>query len=142
MNEPAAAGKLNFRFECQPGCTNCCTRRGHVHLTEEDIDRIAVWLGFERPEFENRYVHRTRDGARLTLPRADSCHFLISGGCGIHEVKPLQCRVFPFWPEHVGNRSAWNALRRHCPGIGVGPLVRIEKVRAEAQEYRRAFPDL
>ncbi|MBI3666280.1 MAG: YkgJ family cysteine cluster protein [Acidobacteria bacterium] len=73
--------------------------------------------------------------------RADSCHFLEQDGCRIHEVKPLQCRTFPFWPEHLTSRGSWHALRRFCPGIGVGPLVQIETVRGEAQLYRESFPD-
>lgn len=142
MTGPIEVGKVNFRFECQRGCTNCCTQSGHVYLTEEDIDRIAAHLELDRETFEKRYVYRTRQQARLTVPRAHSCHFLLPDGCGIHEVKPLQCRVFPYWPENVTGRTAWKALRRYCPGVGVGPLVEIEAVRAQTASYREAFPDL
>ena len=141
MSPPVEVGKFNFRFQCQPGCTNCCTQNGHVYLTEEDIERISAYLGLEREVFEKRYVYRTQHHVRLTVPRADSCHFLVEGGCSIHEVKPLQCRVFPSWPENVASRSAWKGLRRYCPGMGVGPLVQIEAVREQAQAYREAFPD-
>jgi Fe-S-cluster containining protein len=142
MTDPVEVGRFNFRFECQRGCTNCCTKSGHVFVTEEDIGRIAEYLGLERAAFEQRYVYRSKLGARLTVPRADGCHFLVEGGCSIHEVKPLQCLVFPYWPENVAARSAWKGLRRYCPGVGVGPLVQIETVRAQAQAYRDAFPEL
>lgn len=142
MSEPVEVGRFNFRFECQRGCTNCCTNSGHVWVTEEDIGRIAAYVGLEREPFERRFVYRSKRGARLTVPRAHSCHFLAEGGCSIHEVKPLQCRVFPFWPENVNHRSSWKKLRRYCPGIGVGPLVQISAVREQAQGYREAFPDL
>lgn len=134
-------GRFNIRFQCQPGCTNCCTQAGHVHLTAEDIERIAAYLGLARAEFERRYVCSGKYGTRLTEPRPDSCHFLMEGGCRIHAVKPLQCRAFPYWPDNVANRASWNRLRRYCPGIGVGPLIQIETVRPEAQAYRDAFPD-
>ncbi|HYM11442.1 MAG TPA: YkgJ family cysteine cluster protein [Bryobacterales bacterium] len=142
MTEPVKVGLFNFRFECQRGCINCCTRSGHVFVTEEDIGRIAAHLGLERGAFEKRYVYRSKLGARLTVPSAHGCHFLVEGGCSIHEVKPLQCRVFPYWPENVATRSAWKGLRRYCPGVGVGPLVQIETVRAQAQSYCDAFPEL
>ena len=142
MSEPVEVGRLNFRFDCQRGCINCCTQRGHIWLTEEDIERIAGYLGLAREEFEKQYVYRTRQGARLTVPRAHSCHFLLEGGCSIHDVKPLQCRVFPFWPENVADRSLWKNLRRYCPGVGVGPLVQIKTIREQAQAYRDAFPNL
>jgi len=142
VSELVQIGKMQFRFECQPGCTNCCTRRGHVYVTDQDIERMAPYLGLERGEFEKRYVYRTRNRARLTVPRPNSCHFLLAGGCSIHEVKPLQCRVFPYWPENVATRSAWKALRSYCPGAGVGPVVEAGAVRAQAQSYLEAFPDL
>jgi Fe-S-cluster containining protein len=142
MTEPVEVGRFNFRFECQRGCTNCCTQSGHVFVTEEDIVRIAAYLGLERTAFEKRYVYRSKYGARLTIPGPHSCHFLVEGGCSIHEVKPLQCRVFPYWPESVATRSAWKSLRRYCPGVGVGALVQIRTVREQAQAYQDAFPDL
>src|SRR5579884_206445 len=142
MSGPVEVGRFNFRFECQKGCTNCCTQKGHIFLTEEDISRIAAHLRLHPKAFEKRYVCRGKYGPRLTLPRSQSCHFLVEGGCGIHEVKPLQCRTFPYWPENVASRSAWKKLRNYCPGIGVGPLVQIQAVREQAQAYQDAFPDL
>jgi hypothetical protein len=142
MSELVEIGKLHFRFECQAGCTNCCTQRGHVYLTEEDVTCISAYLSLDPAAFESRYAYRTKNRVRLTLPKADSCHFLQEGGCTIHEAKPLQCRVFPFWPDNVAGRTAWKNLRRYCPGVGVGPLVEIQTVREAAQSYRDAFPDL
>ena len=142
MSEPVAVGEFNFRFQCQPGCVNCCTQSGHIWVTDEDISRIAAYVKLDRTAFEKRYVCRGKQCARLTVPRRDSCHFLIQGGCGIHEVKPLQCRAFPYWPENVATRAAWKALRRYCPGIGVGPLVQIGTVRDQAQSCHDAFPDV
>jgi Fe-S-cluster containining protein len=141
MSELVEIGKVNFRFECQPGCINCCTQSGHVYLTEEDIDRISAYLNLDRAVFEQRYVYRTKNRVRLTIPRTHWCHFLTPTGCTIHAVKPIQCRTFPYWPEHVSNRSSWKDLREYCPGIGVGPLVEIRTVRETAQSYRDAYPD-
>lgn len=142
MREPVEVGRFNFRFECQPGCINCCTQQGHIFLNEDDIIRIAAHLGLDRREFEKRYVYRSKQGPRFRLARSQPCYFIIEGGCSIHAVKPLQCKAFPYWPENIVSRSAWASLRRYCPGIGVGPLVQIENVRERAQEYHDAFPDL
>ena len=141
MSELVEIGKVNFRFECQTGCINCCTQRGHIYLTEEDIVRMAGHLGIEPAVFEQRYVFRTRNRVRLTIPRTDWCHFLTPTGCTVHEAKPLQCRTFPYWPENLTGRAAWKSLRDYCPGVGVGPLVEIRTVRENAQSYRDAFPD-
>jgi Fe-S-cluster containining protein len=135
-------GHINFRFECQPGCTNCCSQPGEVYLAPDDANRIAGYLGLSTDEFRSRCCEFEDGDLRLAGPTDGPCRFVEDGGCSIHEVKPLQCQAFPFWPENVRGRRAWRNLRRHCPGIGVGPLVPIEKVRADAQACLDAFPDL
>jgi hypothetical protein len=56
-----------LRFECQPGCTECCTQRGFVYLSEQDLVRAAAFLGMAAAEFERRYVYRTRRRLRRRL---------------------------------------------------------------------------
>ena len=121
-----------LRFECQPGCTVCCEQNGFVYLTEDDVPRAAGFLGMSTVEFERRYVYRTRHQIRLRVPRQAKCYFLRDGGCSIHPAKPTQCRQFPFWPELVESRREWRKAARYCPGIGQGPLIRIETARTIA----------
>jgi uncharacterized protein len=129
-------------FECQPGCTACCTQKGFVYLTEADISRAAAFLGITPEAFERQYVYRTRNLRRLRMPRDAHCHFLREGGCSIHPAKPAQCRIFPFWPELVESRREWRKTARYCPGIGQGSLIQIEAARELAQEMRQAHPKL
>ena len=128
------------RFECQPGCTNCCTQKGFVYLTEGDVERIAKFLEISKLTFERRYVYRTARQIRLRVPREVQCHFLREGGCSIHPVKPAQCRIFPFWPELVDDKREWRKTGAWCPGIGKGELVQIEKASGLASEMREAYP--
>lgn len=129
-----------MRFACLPGCTACCRRRGFVYLTEEDLRRAAAHLGIGATEFEARYVYRTRNFLRLRKPRGAQCRFLAETGCRLHPDKPAQCRIFPFWPELIARTRAWRAAGRYCPGIGQGPLVKIEQARAAAAAMRAAYP--
>jgi Fe-S-cluster containining protein len=131
-----------LRFECQTGCTACCEQRGFVYLTDDDIARAAAFLGITAAAFERKYVFRTRNRARLRVPRDANCHFLTAEGCSIHPAKPTQCRIFPFWPELVESRREWKKTARYCPGIGKGPLIQIEAARGQAQEMREAHPAL
>jgi Fe-S-cluster containining protein len=133
---------LNIRFECQSGCTKCCEEQGFVYLTEQDITRIAEYVGLSHAEFEKRHVFRTRNLRRLRVPRHANCAFLKEGGCAIHEVKPMQCASFPYWPELLASHRAWHETGKRCPGIGKGELVNIEKARAVAEEMRVAHPGL
>ncbi len=129
-----------LRFECQPGCTNCCQQKGFVYLTEADLTRIAKHLGMTRAAFERQYVYRTKRQIRLRVPRDVQCHFLLDGGCSIHSVKPTQCRIFPFWPEMLDDKREWRKTAAWCPGIGKGELVQIEIARELAGEMRPAYP--
>jgi Fe-S-cluster containining protein len=131
-----------MRFECQPGCTACCQRRGFVYLTEDDIARAAGFLGMPVAEFEQRYIYRTRNLRRLRIPRGGLCRFLRADGCSIHPAKPTQCRIFPFWPELAESRREWRRTAGWCPGIGQGALVQIETARTLAQQMRAAYPSM
>ena len=131
-----------MRFECQAGCTACCEQHGYVYLTEEDIVRIAGHLGLEVAEFEERSVFRTKNLRRLRVPGPVRCEFLRDGGCSIHEVKPVQCRTFPYWPELVGHKKHWEDTGKYCPGIGKGELVNITVAREVAAEMKVAHPGL
>ena len=132
----------NMRFSCQPGCTKCCEVRGFVYLTEEDLTRAASYLGVRPEAFEAAYVIRYPTLLRLRKPPNSQCHFLTKDGCSIHRVKPVQCRIYPFWPELVENRAAWLAEARSCPGIGKGDLVQIGAAMETASEMKRAYPSM
>jgi Fe-S-cluster containining protein len=131
-----------LRFECQPGCTECCRQQGFVYLTEADLTRAAAFVGLTAAEFERKFVYRTRNRMRLRVPRAVQCHFLVEGGCSIHPAKPTQCRTFPYWPELVESRREWRKTARYCPGIGEGGLIQISAAQAIADEMREAHPAL
>lgn len=136
-NSPVGEG---LRFECQPGCTECCRQKGFVYLTEADLPRIAEYLGMTSREFTREYVYRTKNRMRLRVPRDANCHFLRDGGCSIHAVKPTQCRIFPFWPELIESRREWLKTARYCPGIGKGPLIQIADARVQGREMKEGYP--
>ncbi len=131
-----------MRFQCQPGCIRCCEQKGFVYLTREDIARIAEHVGITRAEFKRRYLCGTAPLLRFRKQRHKACPFLLTGGCSIHEIKPLQCSSFPFWPELLAKASERRETAEYCPGMNKGPLVNIELARAKADEVQRAFPQL
>ncbi len=116
--------------------------RGFVYLSEADVQRAAVFLGMTPDAFEAQYLIRYRHVIRFRKPLDSQCHFLTDTGCSIHPVKPTQCRLYPFWPELVENRNAWNAQAEGCPGIGKGPLIQIGTACEVAGEMKSAYPSM
>ncbi len=130
-----------LRFACQPGCTRCCDTPGSVYLTEQDLNNAANFTGMTPRAFEKRYVYRTKNLRRLRKPPDKQCPFLEPGkGCTIHPVKPVQCRLFPYWPELVEDSAAWKATGVRCPGIGKGDLIQIGTAMEIAAEMKTAYP--
>jgi Fe-S-cluster containining protein len=131
-----------LRFACQTGCTACCNVRGFVYLSEDDVRRAAAFLKMQVDQFEAQYLVRFAHTIRLRKPLDAQCHFLGEGGCTIHPAKPTQCRLYPFWPELVEDRKAWNDAARTCPGIGKGDLVQIGAACEIANEMKTAYPKM
>lgn len=132
----------SLRFTCQKGCIRCCEVSGFVYLSQDDLNKAAVFLHLSPAEFEQRYVYRTRHLLRLRKPPDRQCPFLQGGGCSIHPAKPTQCRLFPFWPELVENRKQWKTTAKWCPGIGQGPLIHFGTALETASEMKHAYPSL
>ena len=128
-----------MRFSCQPGCTRCCTQNGWVYLSEEDVPRLAAFLGMSANEFQEKYLFSTKYTHRLRR-RHGKCPFLKSEGCSVHLAKPTQCRVFPFWPELIEDKKELEETAQWCPGIGKGNLVSIETLEKSAREMLKAYP--
>lgn len=131
-----------MRFQCQPGCIRCCEQKGFVYVTREDVARLAEHLGITRAEFKRRYLCGTAGLLRFRKLRHKQCPFLLSDGCSVHAVKPLQCHTFPYWPELLDQATERRAAAEYCPGMNRGPLVKLEIARETADEVQRAFPQL
>lgn len=126
-------------FTCTQ-CGNCCTGGpGYVWISSEEINRLADFLQMPRREVLQRYCRRI--GNRISLkervlgPQRHDCIFLkeiestqydpragreirtLKRICEIYDVRPLQCRTWPFWPENLESRRAWDAAARKCPGM-------------------------
>jgi len=128
-----------MRFACQPGCTRCCTQKGWVYLSPEDVPRLAAFVGMTVEEFQGRHLYVTKRHLRLRL-RQGQCPFLKADGCSVHPAKPTQCRVFPFWPELTEDKKEMDEAAKSCPGIGQGDLISVETLKQSAREMREAYP--
>lgn len=117
-----------LRFACEQ-CGGCCRGPGYVWLNEARIKAMADYLRMSSEEFTSKFVRRI--GARLSLTEKPDydCVFWEGGpGCVVYDVRPRQCRTFPFWPENIESPSAWRGVGRRCPGVGHGNLYSVEQI--------------
>ncbi|MEA2710868.1 MAG: uncharacterized protein QOF78_3469 [Phycisphaerales bacterium] len=140
-----------LKFTCSQ-CGNCCTGApGYVWISDVEIDRLAVHLHMSRADVIEQYCRQIGDRysleERLSPQGLYDCIFLkevkvpakpgeiahTKRICGIYDVRPLQCRTWPFWDGLLASREQWDAAGQRCHGINRGSrkftLKQIESLR-------------
>lgn len=121
--QPWYAGGL--RFTCTQ-CGNCCGGApGYVWVTRAEVAALAAATGMSVDAFERRHVRPV--GARRSLKELENgdCEFLRRTAqgkayCSVYDVRPRQCRTWPFWVENLAAPEAWQDASAGCPGINAG----------------------
>lgn len=137
-----------LRFECTQ-CGNCCTGpAGYVWFTPEEGRAMAGALGIDLNVFLKRYARTVGGHDSLREYKTDhghDCVFLDRTSrpgkaiCSIYKTRPKQCRTWPFWPENLKSKRAWQIVKRTtpCPGIGQGRVIPIEAIRIDRDQTPR-----
>lgn len=84
---------------------------------------MADRLGVSPSEFERLYVWYKYDGRRSLREKDDyDCILLDSSTkrCTVYDVRPSQCRTFPFWSDVLASPRSWARYSRNCPGMDDG----------------------
>ncbi len=129
--------KDGLHFECT-GCGGCCTGApGFVWITPAEQKAIAKRLGMPEDKFADNYT-RTIAGVRTSLneyPSGD-CYFFDPGTrrCQIYDIRPAQCRTWPFWDSVLESRAMWKLAGQRCPGCNQGPLIPLEEIEKQRKE--------
>tara|TARA_B100000029_G_scaffold482132_1_gene531825 strand:+ start:155 stop:595 length:441 start_codon:yes stop_codon:yes gene_type:complete len=121
-----------IKFKCQ-GSSKCCISRGnhgYVYLTDNDVKKISQQLKVSVKIFKKNYCEYTDNYLHLKeINKNGNCQFLNDKKCSIYNVRPMQCRTWPFWNENM-NAKSWNEnVVNFCPGIGKGNIVNFEKIK-------------
>ena len=109
-------------FECQ-GCGRCCAgpEEGYVWATQAELDAIAESLKMTSKEFADKFVRKV--GKRFSLveeKKTKNCIFLKNGKCSVYEVRPTQCRTWPFWHSNIDKPDDWAWAGTRCGGVNRG----------------------
>lgn len=79
-------------------CTACCRWEGDVLFSPMEMEELADYLGMDVMDCAEKYFELSDDrrNLRLAIQKNEKCPFLKADGCSIYEVRPLQCRTFPY----------------------------------------------
>jgi len=119
-----------LKFSCS-GCGDCCTGApGFVWVNQEEIANLAAHFNLSIEEFENLYTRQI--GARVSLKEFPngSCVFFNEEqrNCDVYQLRPRQCRTWPFWDSNLKTPESWESTCQVCPGSGQGKLYQLEDI--------------
>lgn len=135
MNEAWYSDGL--RFQCTR-CGNCCTGTpGFVWINDEELSALAAYRNEPAGQVVTLYTRQARRGLTLREKANGDCIFYDRHlGCTVYEVRPRQCRTWPFWESTVRDPEAWQRTCKECPGAGSGDLISAEEITRRVREIR------
>jgi uncharacterized protein len=113
-------------FECAQ-CGRCCSGpgEGYIWVGGEEAVRIARFLGITEHDLKKKYLKRV--GWRMSVieeATTKDCIFLHNHDgiktCAIYDVRPNQCRTWPFWRHNIESARTWHEAATHCRGMNSG----------------------
>lgn len=109
-------------FECTQ-CGGCCQGApGIVRVTGRELEAIAESLGVTlKCMLDEGLAEPYGEAYRLyEYPHDGRCVFFEDNRCRIYNLRPQQCRIWPFWFNNLRSEARWQTTAKECPGIGRG----------------------
>jgi len=133
-----------LRFHCT-GCGRCCLGHADEHyieLAQGEAEQISRFLRLDSEAFRRDYlIHLPDIGEGIRINRQGRCMLLNERNqCSVYEVRPRQCRTYPFWPELMQSSSAWHAEAKRCEGINQGEIVESTHIEQQLDLLRQVIP--
>jgi hypothetical protein len=102
-----------MNFNCKK-CGKCCNKKGYVYFELNEVVDISKYLNLPINKFIKKYLKKDENN-RYYLK---NCPFY-ENGCIIYDVRPVQCRQYPFWYNIVKTKKNWNNEAKKCNGIKI-----------------------
>ena len=117
--------KEGFKFAFNPTACESCGGRccigesGYIWVNDTEIQNIASFLAISVDEFRDKYLIKAKNKFSIKekpFENGYACVFFDekNRNCSIYDVRPTQCRTFPFWDYFKTNISE---VKKECPGI-------------------------
>ena len=100
-------------------CNNCC-RAYSVVLNDADIEAISRYLGQSKRDFIKENLEKSDFDENEYKINKQPCIFLCDDGkCSIQDVKPAECKGFPFTdrPDRLGSMFSIIDFAEECPVV-------------------------
>lgn len=127
-------------FSCTQCGQCCCGEPGIVYFSPEEFDRLVAYLeekrGLTRETIIREYMWRYRDSYTARDDFPDGHCIFFDHGCTVYDVRPSQCRDFPFWRCNLGSKADWDEAAKHCPGMNQGKHWTYDEICAIADKAR------
>lgn len=116
--------EYQFEFDTN-GCKECngrCCRgsSGYIWLNNQEMINISTFLKIEIDEFKKFYLNKVNYKFSIKEKKlSDSdyaCLFFENNHCLIYDVRPKQCRTFPFW-DYFKDKT--NEVLEECPATKI-----------------------
>lgn len=144
MSAAATAGKFEFCAGCGAS-ENCCVRTrtglGRVAsppLLENELVLIASRCGRDSSEFSEQAAPF---GGRAVRQTEGGCYFYHAGRCAIYDVRPFDCRIFPFDIREIEGRLHWIVYTTLCP-VAFEPFDHFESAKSVLTSMRVSHDEL
>lgn len=126
-----------LRFSCTR-CGKCCTGEpGFVWVNDSEVDSIAERLQVSKEEVIGLYTRMVNGRRTLREKLNNDCVFYDSeSGCTIYDIRPRQCRTWPFWESNLATKEDWEWTKSVCPGSGHGELIPVEEITRRLKVIR------
>lgn len=105
---------------CGGAC--CIGESGYIWISRPEIEAVAEYLQMPVEEFAQNYLIRAKNRYSLREEKVEgmgyACIFFDTQKrlCSIYNVRPKQCRTFPFWEQFKNDTKE---LTQECPGVVV-----------------------
>lgn len=113
-----------YKFDaskCSECMGNCCIgESGYIWITYSEICTLAKFLNISEQELFKKYIFKQGYKFSIKEKKLDSKNFscvffdLDKKQCSIYNVRPTQCRTFPFWDYF---KTRVNEVKEECPAI-------------------------
>ncbi len=106
---------------CETCDGNCCIgKSGNIWINKNEIENLKKYLNISLEKLTNNFIEKR--GYKYSIKEVKleednyACVFfdLEKKHCSIYEVRPIQCKTFPFWEYFKKNKKE---VIKECPAI-------------------------